>query len=243
MIKRIIKTTLILFILTASFNIASSSPVSADIDCAPGFTDGTSNTGQDICVPNTVNSGNCVSAGSFLGLPHWYKYLDCDTEPGLEGTIKVENINGLLPIGFAIAEILLRLTVYAAIIFVVIGGIKVITSAGNAEGLTKARGTLSNALVGLVIGIMATRIVTYIAGTLYFEAARSGGITKFVNFLIQMGAGLAVLFVVVGSFRYITSNGDPQKVTAAKNTVLFALIGLFILISAYTIIGFVVSRI
>lgn len=53
---------------------------------------------------------------------------------------------------------------------------------------------------------------------------------------------LSVIFVAYGGFRYTTSNGDPQGVTNAKNTILAAIIGLVISISSFVLVGFVVSK-
>ena len=53
---------------------------------------------------------------------------------------------------------------------------------------------------------------------------------------------LSVIFVAVGGLKYTTSNGDPQGVASAKNTILAAVVGLIIGISAFTIVGFVAGR-
>lgn len=52
---------------------------------------------------------------------------------------------------------------------------------------------------------------------------------------------LAVIFVIVGGFKFTTSQGDPGKVAQAKNTILFSLIGLVITLGAFAITGFVLN--
>lgn len=49
---------------------------------------------------------------------------------------------------------------------------------------------------------------------------------------------IAVIFVVVGGFKYTTSQGDPGRLQQAKNTIMFSLIGLVISVSAFAIVGF-----
>ncbi len=49
---------------------------------------------------------------------------------------------------------------------------------------------------------------------------------------------IAVIFVVIGGFKYTTSQGDPGRVQQAKNTIMFSLIGLVITVSAFAITGF-----
>ena len=67
-------------------------------------------------------------------------------------------------------------------------------------------------------------------------------VKKFVNiFLFAVGA-LSVIMLIWGGIRYTTSAGDSNKVTAAKNTVLYAIVGLVIAILAYAIVNMVINR-
>lgn len=59
--------------------------------------------------------------------------------------------------------------------------------------------------------------------------------------LFVLGAG-AVIMIVIGGIRYATSNGDQNTLTSAKNTILYAVIGLVLAIMAYAIVNFVVVR-
>jgi hypothetical protein len=54
---------------------------------------------------------------------------------------------------------------------------------------------------------------------------------------------LALLMITVSGLRYITSAGDPQKASSAKNGIIYALVGLVIALTAEGIIAFVVKRI
>lgn len=54
---------------------------------------------------------------------------------------------------------------------------------------------------------------------------------------------LSVVFVALGGFKYTTSNGDPQGTAKAKGTILYALIGLIVGLSAFTIVTFVLGRV
>jgi hypothetical protein len=55
------------------------------------------------------------------------------------------------------------------------------------------------------------------------------------------GAG-AIIVILIGSLRYITSGGDPAAAKTARDAVLYALIGLVVIILARTIIYFIVSK-
>lgn len=62
------------------------------------------------------------------------------------------------------------------------------------------------------------------------------------NVFIVVGA-LAVLFIIVGAARYITSNGEQAKISQAKNTIIYAVIGLIISLSAFTIVQFAIGAV
>lgn len=64
-----------------------------------------------------------------------------------------------------------------------------------------------------------------------------------VNFIFGLAGALALLFVVIGGLRYIISQGDPSNAAQAKNTIIYALVGLVITVTAYAIVRFVVSTI
>lgn len=102
--------------------------------------------------------------GEFFGLPPWYKYLDRD--PSVQGRCSIsfdfpEDIGAVL---FAVAEIMLRVGALVAIGFVVYGGVLYMVSRGEPEKTREARNTVVNAIIGLVIAVASTALVTYIAG-------------------------------------------------------------------------------
>jgi len=57
-----------------------------------------------------------------------------------------------------------------------------------------------------------------------------------------MGA-IAVMMVVIGAIKYGSSQGDPSAISSAKNTILYAIIGLVVSIFAVSIVSFVVGRV
>jgi hypothetical protein len=48
--------------------------------------------------------------------------------------------------------------------------------------------------------------------------------------------------IIVGGMKYITSNGDSGKVTAAKNTVVYAVVGLLVAIFSWVIVNLIVKQ-
>ena len=69
-----------------------------------------------------------------------------------------------------------------------------------------------------------------------------GLVTKIINILLWAIGIVSVIMLIIGGFRYATSNGDSNQVTAAKNTIMYAVIGLVVAIFAYAIINFVINQ-
>ncbi|MGB3024165.1 MAG: pilin [Candidatus Saccharimonadales bacterium] len=66
-------------------------------------------------------------------------------------------------------------------------------------------------------------------------------IKNIINTLIYVAGIIAVIMIVIGGIRYITSNGDNAGVSGAKNTILYAVIGLVIAIMSFAIVNFVLT--
>ncbi len=53
----------------------------------------------------------------------------------------------------------------------------------------------------------------------------------------------SVIMIMVGGFQYVTSGGDSGKVTTAKNTIMYSLIGIVIVVLAQVIVNFVLKKV
>lgn len=62
------------------------------------------------------------------------------------------------------------------------------------------------------------------------------------NIILILGL-VAVIFIVVGGINYMTSSGDATKTKKAKDTILYATIGLVICALAFAIVNFVIEKI
>lgn len=68
-------------------------------------------------------------------------------------------------------------------------------------------------------------------------------IRRIINILSAIVGVVAVIMIIVGGFRYITSGGNDTSVTGAKNTILYAIIGLVIVALAQVIVHFVLGKV
>ena len=106
-------------------------------------------------------------------------------------------------------------------------------------------------VMGVVANVAGASALTLSEGV---EAARCDGcpenlfgdngvFRQVTNTVLYIVGIIAVIMLIVGGIRYITSGGDAKKVTDAKNTVLYAIIGLVICLLAFAIVNFVVATI
>ena len=67
-------------------------------------------------------------------------------------------------------------------------------------------------------------------------------ITNIINIFSVIVGVVAVIMIIVGGFRYITSGGESAGVTGAKNTILYAVVGLIVVALAQIIVKFVLTK-
>lgn len=122
-----------------------------------------------------VTNDPCHQSYSFLNFPTWYEYLEvgpkgsdpCAIIGPTDSQNKFSFEKAIPRIILALIDILLRLAGLAAVGFVIFGGVRYMTSQGEPEALKAARGTLINAIVGLIISVLAFTIVSFIGSRLW----------------------------------------------------------------------------
>jgi len=141
-----------------------------------------------VTVDPSKSAASCQRGNTFFSLPTWYKYIKtydslCNPVVQLQKQSKacVQDRNSenhkqsgemkpvcafdgtpLIQIALAIVDILLRVGALVAVGFVLYGGFVYLTSQGEPDGTKRGRQAIINALVGLLIAIFATAIVTFI---------------------------------------------------------------------------------
>lgn len=70
---------------------------------------------------------------------------------------------------------------------------------------------------------------------------QSGMFEKITNVLLYLIGAISVIMIIIGGLRYILSGGNSANITAAKNTILYAIVGVIVAILAYAAINFVIG--
>ena len=73
------------------------------------------------------------------------------------------------------------------------------------------------------------------------EKSATSMVKRIINLLLFGLGVLAVIMIIHGGLKFVTSRGDAANVKSAKDTVLYAVIGLFVALMAYAIVNFVVT--
>lgn len=74
------------------------------------------------------------------------------------------------------------------------------------------------------------------------DTAASSLVQTLISTLLYIIGIICVIVIIVGGIKYTTSNGDSNQITSAKNTILYAVIGLVVAMLAFAIVNFVVAQ-
>ena len=66
---------------------------------------------------------------------------------------------------------------------------------------------------------------------------------RVTNVLLFLVGAISVIMLIVGGIRYVISGGDQAQVTAAKNTILYAIVGIVVAFLAYAAVKFITQAI
>lgn len=69
----------------------------------------------------------------------------------------------------------------------------------------------------------------------------NGVFKTITNVLLFIIGAISVIMLIIGGIRYVVSGGDSGAVTSAKNTILYAIVGIVVAILAYALVNFVIG--
>lgn len=68
-----------------------------------------------------------------------------------------------------------------------------------------------------------------------------GTISSITNILLFIAGTLSVIMIIIGGLRYVLSGGNSATVTAAKNTIMYAIVGLIVAFLAFAAVNFILG--
>ncbi len=209
-----------------------------------------------VMVPQTVMADGGLGSGScgapvFLGFKPWYADLcDGDTRDseivhpdGEEKTVQfiwTVVLNILFDVFLAVG--------YLAMGFIMYGGFLYITAQGDPGRALKGQKTLTSAVIGTILTMSATVIVNTakmalgISGNSWKQALfEKDQLQNAFSWGYTVAGIVAVIFIIKGGFEYVISRGDPGKTQKAMRSVIYAVVGLVVVLLAATITAFVIN--
>lgn len=74
-------------------------------------------------------------------------------------------------------------------------------------------------------------------------SGKNGLLLKIVRIIAIAAGAAAVIMIIIAGFQYLLSAGDATKATNARNALLYAVVGLLVIVLAQSIISFVITKI
>jgi len=100
--------------------------------------------------------------------------------------------------------------------------------------------------ISLILGLVAFISIPSIIYAQDFTVPNPvgvGNLEGIINIILQVAFGVAglvaVIYLIIGGYRYITSSGNPEAVEGAKSTIINSIIGLIIILAAVLIINYI----
>ena len=235
MIKKILTTLTI--VISLCLPILSFIPAYAD-----------DNNTTNLNKPNNGLDFSVAECPTFFGLKAWYCGINLDdinSEEVLREDIVLIIVN--------IVEDVFILAGYTLLCFIIYGGFMYLISSGDAGKVATGKKIITRSIVGIIIIasayiILNTLRVILLGNEHKFEDCASDVcmtpeslIGNALSWLYGIIAVIAVIFIIYAGISYMTSAGDSGKLAKAKQTILYAIIGLVIVALAYAITNFVIN--
>jgi len=98
-----------------------------------------------------------------------------------------------------------------------------------------------------MIYLLAVQLAAYIAPkdleTVPQGSLGTGNITDVLKVAFGFAGGIALIIITLAGLKYALSSGDPQGIKKAKDTILYAIIGLVVSILAFSIVSFTIGNV
>jgi len=202
---------------------------------------GTGETCRSTCRAGETSTAVCTSSG-----------LKCCVAAGTAGTSTLISFSN--PLAFGTVEGVLGsllgelrgIIVVLSLVFIVIGAVFYIFSAGDDGRMKTAKGAITASMIGLAIGIAAPSFLKQIGDILGWGAvnnslpANTKTLTEIalstLQFLLSIVGILGIIMLVIGGLAYITAGGDEDRSKTGKKIVTYAIIGIAVALASLIIV-------
>lgn len=105
-------------------------------------------------------------------------------------------------------------------------------------------------MINLIINTFSTSLSTSCLGSdvcdlsgIPTASASSSQLNNILSIVLGIVGAITVLIIIIGAIQIISSDGNPEKFARGKRVIIYALVGLVVIVSAETLVGFVLGSI
>jgi len=195
------------------------------------------------CLSSETSTGACPTGGQC-----------CVATAGSSQTVVFDNplrfgtVDGVLT---SLLGTLQAIIVILSIIFIIIGALMYITSAGDEGRMKTAKGAITAAMIGLALGLAAPSFLKEIGGVLGWQDVNSSAVagaktltaiaTNVLNFLLSIVGIIGIIMLVVGGMMYLTAAGDEGRIETGKKIVTYSIIGILVALASLVLVTQIAS--
>ena len=211
---------------------------------------------ENVMADGGLGTGSC-GAPVFLGFKPWYADL-CNgdirgdgTNGGSEVIQPTTEKDTVVFIWTVVLNILYDMFLavgYLALGFVIYGGFLYITAQGDPGRAMKGQKTLTTAIIGTILTMSATvivntvKVVLGISGNSWNQGQfQKDQLQNAFNWAYTVAGIVAVIFIIKAGFEYVISRGDAARMQKAMRSIIYAVVGLVIVLLAAAITVFVIN--
>jgi hypothetical protein len=140
-----------------------------------------------------------------------------------------------------------QIIVLLALVFLVIGALIYITSAGESGQIETAKKAITASMIGLAIGIAAPSFLQEIGTILGWQSSVDNTAlgtpltlsviaANVLTFLLSILGTIALIMLIVGSMMYLTSAGDEDRIDMGKKMFKYSLLGVVIAMASLVLV-------
>ncbi len=174
---------------------------------------------------------------------------------------------GIIPLFSRLAALLYGFAFIAAFAFTVIGGYRIMTSAGNAENVESGKKMLVGVAFGTLVALGSYAILSGVINILSSGNSAGSGPAGFISsatltdplglsrgtpwefyghriagFVVSTLGAVTLLVFIYAGFMWLTSGGNEERIASAKSTITYGILGLAIILTAYLGVNFFTTK-
>lgn len=163
--------------------------------------------------------------------------------------LRFTNVEGFLG---GILSAIQKIIVVLALVFIMIGAVMILVSAGNSKMVENGKSAITMALIGLALGVAAPSLLKELGNIIgWIPRCNPGDVScealnksltlsqisvNVLNFLLGTMGILALIMMIIGAIMYLTSAGDDHRIEKGKEIFKYSVIGVIMAMASMVLV-------